>query len=194
MSQKDVKDIIRKARHIGKTESAFKLAYWVTDEEGEILYNIAKDNNISLVFESGTANGFSSCWFAGTGATVYTFDIVSRPKIWAKSKELETLSSLINTHVVPFKDGISKVIPKDRKANAIFFLDGGHGYMDIKQEWDAIEPILVSGDHVILHDIMCMKRVAKFWRRILEDNKPNLEFKVITTPRGIGHISVKGTK
>jgi predicted O-methyltransferase YrrM len=53
-----------------KGNKDFNEARWVTDEEGDWLFKLIRLYQPAVVFESGTANGYSTTWMAAANPSV----------------------------------------------------------------------------------------------------------------------------
>jgi cephalosporin hydroxylase len=62
------------------------------------------------------------------------------------------------------------------------YIDGGHRYLDVKQDFDNFSPLVPEGGAIILHDIIGIRGVNKFWKRI----KNNYNYIEIYSPGGWG--------
>ena len=142
----------------------FKIAYFITGNEADVLYSNAK--GFPLAFECGTAHGFSASVLAAAGARVYTFDIVNRTKVWDHA-DYGDLHKQITCHVQPFVEGIKPLLERfaNRTENAIFFIDGDHGRASVIGEWNTIKSFLKPGDRVLFHDLN-LKDIRRVWHRL----------------------------
>lgn len=172
-------------------DDSFKIPYFVTSQEADVLFSNAK--GFSLAFESGTAHGFSSCVLASAGTIVHTFDIADRKKVWTSKagKDLVSLSKHIHCHIQPFADGIVPLLKSlaNTRENAIFFIDGDHKIQSVVADWNAIKPFLKPGDRVLFHDLN-MTGPRKFWGRLSTKNTEGFEFEVKRTERIIGITNI----
>jgi predicted O-methyltransferase YrrM len=142
---------------------------WAQIEEGRILYDLVQSTGADLFFEIGTANGWTACWAAAAGATVHTFDISKRAKIyqdkhflfpeWTERIHFQEIGSpLCVEHMKKVKRGESA---------AVFLIDGDHTHAGVSRDFQAVIPLLRKGDVVVLHDVS--KReigVYRLWKSI----------------------------
>lgn len=178
-----------KALRLQLPQNIFKLAYWISDREADVLFSNAK--GFPLAFESGTAHGFSACVLAAAGAhNVHTFDIVNRIKVWDHA-DLSPLPERIYCHTSPFAWGIDVLLESfaNPRESAIFFIDGDHKRASVINEWNTIKPFLQPGDRILFHDLN-MSGPRKFWGRLSGKNSEGFEFEVIETERRIGKVNI----
>jgi len=166
--------------------SKFKFERWIIEEEANIICNEIKD--YPTLYESGTANGFSSYYFSRViSGLVHTFDPVNRPKIW---DFLELDRSRIKYYDTPFgasANGVMTVLKKnDLKA---FFIDGDHAYENVSRDWIVIRPFLTSKDIVIFHDALGVGGVKKFLGEL--ENTGTVEIRLLSDNPRRGIVTVK---
>lgn len=128
-----------------------KAERWMTIEEAHVLHTVVKISRCKNYFESGTANGFSSCWAALARAkNITTWDPIDRPKIWNLESELRTLGNLITYKQEKFEDGLPSIA--NREGTSLFFIDGNHSPTPFKKESRALLRNIRKGDWIIFHD------------------------------------------
>ena len=136
-----------------------KKSRWVTLEEARLLLKLCLIQQPEVIFESGTANGFSTMWLSVVGVPVYTFDPVDRTKLW------DNLGIINITYV---KDKFSSVVftyselSSCRKA---FFIDGDHSSSGVQSDCAAVKQYAKVDDIVIFHDLN-EKPVMRAWHRL----------------------------
>jgi len=144
---------IRALRLQFENKAGVNLARWIPDEEGEWLREVTRLSGASVVYESGTANGYSALWLASglpKAGVVHTFDVVDREKCWAQLP----VGREINFYCNSFHLGVVRFLntrPKDQKA--LFFIDGDHTKEGVTNDIAVIEPHLRKGDTVIFDDV-----------------------------------------
>lgn len=128
-----------------------ELARWMTKKEVDILVQRIYDIDPYKVFESGTANGYSSSYIASTGHTVITFDPANRRKIWSYlPKEVQNRIVYNNE---PFKNAKKYLDDIQSSEYLYFFIDGDHSREGIKEDFETIKPYLQEGGgRVMFHD------------------------------------------
>jgi predicted O-methyltransferase YrrM len=132
----------------------FSPKIWIQDIEGEIFQSFIKLLNIKYCFESGTANGYSTCWLAMfSEEKVYTFDVEDKRKIWEElSFDIdEKTINKIKFHKGEFGNSVGKVL-QNCKGPKFFFIDGNHSIKSLEKDWKAIKEYIQNGDVVAFHD------------------------------------------
>ena len=179
-----------------KYSSKYNTARWVSNKEAKIIHKIVKNSRATSIYESGTANGFSTLWLALEGAKVTTYDPKSRPKIWDE----EEFSGVKHNIIFKQERFCLGLHSKNLKPN-LYFIDGDHSLLGVVQDWLSVLYFLKSGDHVIMHDVVHAsgedKGAVRFWGALADPcnryiNRSNNKFKFTTydTERGVGHMEV----
>lgn len=156
----------------------FNRARWVTLEEARLLHTIAKEEAPDFVFESGTANGFSTMWLALHGSDVFTFDPVCRLKVWdvcGKPRNVQCIERSFSN-----MPDIAEVMPGKK----MFFIDGLHTSQGVKDDTEAVKEVVQDGDVIVFHDLNDM-HVVRFWDRMNDHASSKEEYH---TRRGIGKM------
>lgn len=141
------------------TDKTFKRERWITEQEANVLHDLAYQEPVQHYIESGTANGFSACWAMlgilrrGVIPIVDTWDIVERPKIW-DHEPFTALRCFAKCHVERYSRGVRLAeMMLRRTGSALFFIDGDHrasfARSDIRNTLHAAQP----GDILLLHDL-----------------------------------------
>ena len=157
---------------------------WVTIEEGHILNQITIDFKPEYIFESGTANGFSTLWLSLYGAPVFTFDPVNRYKMWGCIEE-----SLTNiTYVQETFKMLPISYPDFSESKKLFFLDGLHTASGLKEDYDTVMSYASAGDTVLFHDLN-INACSRAYHRM---QKHAIEHEGYDTDRTIGRIVLNG--
>lgn len=154
---------------------------WMTKEEVDILVSRIQEVNPVKVFESGTANGYSSANIASAGFKVLTFDPVDRVKVWSHLlPEVQERIEYFNKPFVKCVDYIRKTPPI---YPTYYFIDGDHTAEGIKADFDAIKPWLHLYDRVMFHDYPAEYKMTRYINRSI---KPLArEATVFKTKRGM---------
>jgi predicted O-methyltransferase YrrM len=154
-----------------KAGEEFNKGRWVSNDEGELLRRLVAASSAKHAFESGTANGFSTCWLACSlllDGKVFTYDPVNRPKVWDQKFGVEALKDSIVCRTNVFKEVKNEEVLVNRgEGTYLFFIDGDHGQMSILQEWEAIQPLLKKGDVVVFHDLN-IRNTLKAFHKIVQ--------------------------
>lgn len=156
-------------------EAIFAHKRWATEDEGEILYNIATENHITRVVEIGTANGWTAAWFALAGADVLTFDIVSRPKMYLDSLfPYPQLVSQIKFTQCASPRCLEEVPPYTKPT--LYFIDADHSYNAAKVDHDAVVAVAKPGDLIAHHDVGAEVGSARLWAELVAANPETTHF------------------
>ena len=141
---------------------------WLSDMEGEFLYNVAKNcKGKGVIVEIGSWKGKSTIWLAkgskaGNKIRVYAID----PHIHGTFEEFKS-----NIKVAKVNDIIIPIIKTSEEAAKTFeepvefvFIDGAHEYEMVKLDFLSWFPKLLEGGIIALHDTTGWqgpKKVAK---------------------------------
>lgn len=169
-----------------------------------MLFTVAQTEKVSQVYESGTANGFSTLWLAaalrqqGLGPVsselirrggeettrVHTFDPVDRKKLWT-ARPYGTLAPYITYHQEPFDEGIYKLPLEHRGLTpALFFIDGDHNYHGMKKDVQAMLNAVSPGDVIVFHDLKDYQNIRDRFDELAKENRSA----IIYTDRVMGII------
>ena len=154
MTVKELEDLYEAA----DAAEAFNRARWVTLEEAKLLYTIVEEEDPDFIFESGTANGFSTMWLSLHGPDVFTFDPVSRPKVW------DVIGKPANIEYVEDEFSTMTEIAKNLPGKKLFFIDGLHTAGGVNGDTDAVKEIISPGDVIVYHDLN-IQYVVRCWDR-----------------------------
>lgn len=193
---RSTEDMIERVKQIRQTTIDRRLDYkyerWITDQEGELLYNLTRLFSSQILLESGTANGYSTCWITAglpEETEIHTFDVVDRKKVWDESiLNLEDIKEKVNFHLCRFEDGIGEVITKRGDKKALIFIDGDHTYRGVRCDWEAVEPHLIPGDVIVFHD-MNYHSIQKLFARLQIPKMSTSQFFEFDTKRGVGVVA-----
>lgn len=154
---------LKKLSYLG---TEYKMSRWVTDEEGDVLRDTIRLHNVTDVYESGTANGYSACRMVeakgtyGTEVTVTTFDPVARAHVW-EEEGYDEYKRLITYVQAGFET--LKLEPSDQKR--LFFIDGEHDITNCSRDLKLAMKYSMPGDVIVLHDYR-ERKVAKVVSRM----------------------------
>lgn len=164
-----------------------EVGYCSTIDEVFLYYTIAKEVKPDVIFESGTALGWSSFWWAfGSPETpVYTWDIAMRDQYWNRPNITKLQGS--------FDKEIAELIERYKNDKKLFFLDSDHHWRVILNEFYAIAPFVKVGDVLVFHDSIGERGVIKALGKI---NKLRPEWKRIDylTSNGVTAYTVTTNK
>jgi len=145
-----------------------KIEGWLTDKEGELLYNLAKNcKGHGVIIEIGSWKGKSTVWLgkgsqAGKNIKVYAIDPHTGElhhkrrygdNIWTFD---EFKDNIINSGV---SDVIEPIVSTSKKAALMIneavefiFIDGDHSYELVKKDFECWFPKVIEGGIMAFHD------------------------------------------
>jgi hypothetical protein len=164
------------------TNYRFKVARWATLEESRLLYTLSVNAKPDVILESGTANGWSALWLSLYGSPVYTFDPVSRPKVWDGVWDTSSIN-YIQANFSTFAEKLPEVVGK----KSLFFIDGLHTSGGMKEDCEAVLDCYSPGDTVVFHDLN-IKACARGFHRMFTYAS---EHEMYQTARIMGRLVLK---
>src|SRR3989338_267412 len=140
---------------------------WLTDEEGETLYNLAKNcTGRGVIVEIGSLKGKSTIWLAkgsnaGNKTKIYAIDphngSPEHQKVFEKINTLESFKKNIKNAKV--EDIVYPIVKTSEEAAASFdhsveliFIDGNHEYDSVKKDFEIWFPKLINNGTIVFHD------------------------------------------
>ncbi|MEM4318734.1 MAG: class I SAM-dependent methyltransferase [Candidatus Pacearchaeota archaeon] len=158
---KETKEIEKVKRLTKKVEG------WLSDNEGELLYNLAKNcKGKGVIVEIGSWKGKSTIWLAkgsqaGPKVPVYAIDPHTGSsehkkafrKVWTFEEFKRNIRRVkVDDIVVPIVK-TSKEAAKDfDKPIELIFIDGAHEYEFVKKDFELWFPKVVDGGVMAFHD------------------------------------------
>ncbi len=146
--------------------SASQVDGFLSDKEGELLYNFAKKcTEKSAIVEIGSWKGKSTIWLGngsknGNRAKVYAIDphVVSHAhKFYGNLKPFEEFTR--NIKEAEIEDTVVPIVQTSKMASISFhndvgflFIDGDHEYEAVKQDFQVWFPKLLNGGFIAFHD------------------------------------------
>ncbi len=159
---------------------------WVTLQEANVLADVVEEEAPDHIFESGTANGYSTSWLGLLGTPVTTYDIVNRAKVWGERNP---------AHITCVNEKFSSMVEhaKTVEGKKLFFIDGNHNSSGVKADVEAVLEVIEKGDVIVFHDLNC-RAVIRFWHRLAGDEGREVHYKETKydTQRGMGKLVFKG--
>ena len=170
-----------------KGEKEAKLMSWpMKPHEAILLFGLIMLEQPDVVFESGTAVGWSSSWMAlASQAPVFTFDPVVRVAVFRSHVRVA------KRYCEPFESGVVKLLnTSDWKGKKkLFMIDGDHTKEGAIADFTAIEPYVERGDLIVYHDTSFEFGVRKAVKHIVR-KYPHWDDKRIITVNGMHVITV----
>lgn len=140
---------------------------WLSDKEGEFLYNSAKNSvKGGVIVEIGSWQGKSTIYLGwgsknGNGNHIYAIDPhigssehqISDQKIWTFEKFKENIKN------AELNDIVTPIVLTSEEANkgwdlpiSLLWIDGAHEYEYVKKDFELWSPFLVEGGIIAFHD------------------------------------------
>lgn len=145
---------------------------WLSDNEGELLYDLAKRcQGKGVIVEIGSFKGKSTIWLAkGTGAgnqlKIYAIDPHSGYTEHDNTKApTDTFSEFtkniktanVESQITPIVDFSQNAVKSFTEPIELLFIDGSHKYEAVKQDFYDWVPKLIDGGTVAFHDTIGME-------------------------------------
>lgn len=141
---------------------------WATVGEVQVLFDYIKANDVQLVVEVGTCNGFAAACMALAGANVLTFDIEDKPKMYDDPKfPYPEVRSKIAFKAIPSPECFQDLTLPAGKV--LFFVDGDHNYRACSRDYHLAVGIARPGDLIVLHDTYNVPDVMAFWAELTRE-------------------------
>jgi predicted O-methyltransferase YrrM len=143
---------------------------WLTDEEGEALYELAKHcTGRGVIVEIGSWKGKSTTCLglgsrAGKGVRIFAVDPHADYR-FSEFKENMERAGIIDL-VTPVPSTSQAKANDFHEPIELLFIDGSHEYEDVKADFDQWVPKVVEGGTIAVHD-------TTLWegpKRVVEDN------------------------
>ncbi len=169
-----------KAEIVHVKEATDKIGGWLTDAQGEFLYNAAKNcKGKGVIVEIGAWKGKSAIWLAkgskaGSNVKIYAIDPHTGSsgykkrygEVWTFEEFKENIKRAnVEDIVVPVvKTSEDAARDWDGKPIELLWVDGEHEYEMVKLDFDLWSPYLIEGGIIAFHDTIRWpgpKRVAK---------------------------------
>lgn len=146
---------------------ADKLEGWLTDKEGEILYNLAKNcSRKGVIVEIGSWKGKSTIWIGngsknGNRIKVYAIDPhigssehqKENENIWTFEDFKQNIKNAkLEDIIIPFVKTSEEVAKNFDKPVEFIFIDGAHEYEFVKLDFDLWFPKVINGGIMAFHD------------------------------------------
>jgi predicted O-methyltransferase YrrM len=139
---------------------------WLTDAEGELLFNLAKEcTGRGVIVEIGSWKGKSTIWLgrgsqAGQGVKIYAIDPHEGTPGHKRQGELSTLDEFkknlsqagVADLVVPLVATSGTAALDFASPVEMIFVDGDHDYASVKLDFDLWFPKVIAGGLMAFHD------------------------------------------
>ncbi len=146
-----------------------KVEGWLTDKEGETLYNLAKNcKGNGVIVEIGSWKGKSTIWIASgskSGNKVKVYAIDPHTGSSEHQKEGEKIytfeefkknikNAKVDDIVVPLVKTSEDAAKNFDEPIELIFIDGAHEYESVKLDFDLWFPKVINGGIMAFHDTL----------------------------------------
>ena len=151
-------------------------------DEGAYLYKVAKSLKNSRILEIGRFEGGSTILLASTGNELDSIDIAPKNdtfiEVMLKQLMIDKVNLIIN-------DAKNMNFPENKYD--LIFIDGGHSYEQVKNDFLKVKKSIKIGGHLLFHDYSpSQPEVVKFIDELKESK--NREFQVIKQVNSLIHF------
>lgn len=165
---------------------ADKLDGWLTDREGELLYNLAKNcTGEGVIVEIGSWKGKSTIWLAkgskrGNNVKIYAIDPhtgASEHKerygeVWTFDEFKENIKNTnVDDIVIPIVKTSAEAAKKFDEPVELIFIDGAHEYELVKLDFELWFPKVIDGGIMAFHDTRRRRGPAKVVEELVYKSK-----------------------
>ena len=155
---------------------ADKAEGWLSDREGEILYNLAKNcKGKGVIVEIGSWEGKSTIWIGsgsknGNKVKIYAIDPHTgssehqkeNEKIWTFEEFKKNIKNAkVDDIILPLVKTSEEAAKNFNKPVEFIFIDGAHEYEFVKLDFDLWFPKVVNGGIMAFHDTISWKSPKK---------------------------------
>ncbi|MEW6295837.1 MAG: class I SAM-dependent methyltransferase [Candidatus Diapherotrites archaeon] len=186
---------------------ARKIDGWLSDIEGEFLYNKAKVcTGKGVIVEIGSWKGKSTVWLGfgsnqGTKTKVYAIDPHNAGADLDVYGKVNTLSEFnkniqkakLNGIVIPIVKESMEAVKGWNKPIELLFVDGSHKYEFAKKDFLSWSKHLIEGGTIAFHDTLMFGGPRKVINEIILGSKKFREFRLvdsITSAEKVGSITL----
>lgn len=149
---------------------------WLTDEEGELLFNLAKQcTGKGVIVEIGSWKGKSTIWLGKGSVAGNHIDIFAIDPHTGSSEHHEMFGNVWtfrefqdNVKNAGLSDIINPIVKTSQEAAGLFnepveliFIDGAHEYELVKQDYQTWFPKIINGGTIALHDTLSWEGPTK---------------------------------
>ena len=152
----------------GIKKNVQKIDGWLTDKEGQTLYNLARCcTDRGVIVEIGSWKGKSTIWLAagaaaGQGKKVYAIDphtgspechLWYGKKIWTFDEFRKNIKAAgLERIVIPIVKTSAEAAKEFDQPVELIFIDGDHTYQSVKQDFELWFPKLIEDGTIVFHD------------------------------------------
>jgi len=159
-----------------------KVDGWLSDKEGELLFDLAKNcTGKGVIVEIGSWKGKSTIWLgngskSGNKIMIYAIDPhTGFPEIKKKVGEIYTFEEFknniknanIDDIVVPIKKTSKEAADNFIEPIELIFIDGIHEYEHIRMDFEAWFPKVIDGGTMAFHDTVLLSGPRKIMSKFV---------------------------
>jgi predicted O-methyltransferase YrrM len=148
-------------------EIANRIEGWLTDREGETLYNLAKNcSGRGVIVEIGSWKGRSTIWLAsgskkGNKVKIYAIDPHTGSsehqkegeKVWTFEEFKKNIKDAkVDDIIIPLVQTSKEAAKNFNQPVELIFIDGAHEYEFVKLDFDLWFPKVIEGGIMAFHD------------------------------------------
>lgn len=163
-----------------------KIDGWLSDREGELLYNLAKNcKGKGVIVEIGSWKGKSTVWLAkgskaGNKVKIYAIDPHTGSsehkkqygKIWTFEEFKKNIKNAkVDDIVVPIVKTSEEAAKNFNKPVELIFIDGAHEYDLVKLDFKLWFPKVIDGGIIAFHDTILWKGPKKVVEKFVYKSK-----------------------
>ena len=164
---------------------ANKIEGWLTDEEGETLYNLAKNCKGGVIVEIGSWKAKSTVWIGngskeGNKVKIYAIDPHTgssehqkeNKKIWTFEEFLKNIKvQKLDDLIIPIVKTSEEAAKNFDQPVGFIFIDGAHEYEFVKLDFDLWFPKVINGGVMAFHDTLGWKGPKKVVAKCIYKSK-----------------------
>ena len=115
-----------------------------------------------VVVEFGTLFGGSALWFVGVLAQIHAdqdveFKVLSvditHSRVFARTRRNRHVELMRSSSTAPAVEERIRALRRQMPSNFMFVLDSNHHYTHVLAELQAIHPVLIDGDYIVVEDM-----------------------------------------
>ena len=140
---------------------------WQIENEFVTLLRFLQAQEVKTVLEIGCYDGGTARGFRGIGCAVISVDIEKRERVAALEEEFPEKFKFVEMSSQEFEF---------KKKVDVLFIDGHHGYEEVKADYEKFKDNVKPGGFIVFHDILDSELhvqqkcgVPKFWKEIKEE-------------------------
>lgn len=140
---------------------------WQIENEFVTLLRFLQEKEVKTVLEIGCYDGGTARGFLGIGCSVISVDIERRERVLTLEEEFPKKFKFVEMSSQEFEL---------KKKVDVLYIDGDHGYEEVKADFNRFKDNVKPGGFIVFHDILDSELhakqgcgVPKFWKEIKEE-------------------------